>query len=191
MQHISELHSFSLPSNAPLSGCVPHFIHSLVGEHWAVSTFWLLRIFCKEHSCTSFYVDLCFHFHTPREGLLAWLGGMLTWIECGPRARPRISAAAPTFSLSLLCKQRLMEQFPEMVCRCPLFWKAWGWRGGGRGGFGCLRAVLTSPIYPMAAPESPSSILPEVKRENGTARGQTVMGCIYEQPGYLAPLPRS
>lgn len=84
-----------------------------------------------------------------------------------------------------------MEQFPEMVCRCPLVWKAWGWRGGGRGGFGCLRAVLTSPIYPMAAPESPSSILPEVKRENGTARGQTVMGCIYEQPGYLAPLPRS
>lgn len=34
-----------------------------------------------------------------------------------PRAGPCVSVAAPTFSLSLLCKPRQRGQFPEAICR--------------------------------------------------------------------------
>lgn len=98
--------------------------------------------------------------------------------QYGPRAGPYVSMAAPTLSLSPLCKQRLMvEQCSEMVRRRPLFWRAWG--KGRRGGFGCLRAVLTSPVDPDSdCPRKSSSILPDAKTEKGTARGQTVVGGI-------------
>ena len=59
--------------------CLCHifFIHSSVGGHLAVSTFWLLWIVLHEHLCINFCLDTCllfFEVHISRSGIAGSYG---------------------------------------------------------------------------------------------------------------------
>ena len=60
---VSVLHFLLLLNNILLHGYTTFylFIYQLMNI-WIVSTFWLLLIYCYEHSGTSFCVDICFYF---------------------------------------------------------------------------------------------------------------------------------
>lgn len=94
-------------------------------------------------------------FALPRREPLAWLlHARLDPLR--PRAGPCVSVAAPTFSLSLLCKPRQRGQFPEAICRRPLFSMAWGcWGRRGSVALGLHGQALFAPT--ATAPEGPSS----------------------------------
>ena len=61
--NVFKVHSFLWLTNIPLYGyatfCLS--IHLLM-DIWIISTLGYYKKCCYEHSCTSFYVDICFHF---------------------------------------------------------------------------------------------------------------------------------